>query len=768
MKFKSLFCIAIFPLLCLMGCNTTPKEHSHSYNAENIEWKWTETSTGGYKAKAILSCESCEESVEGHFLEIDATVTDKETKAPTCLAAGTITYTATINYEGKDYSATKEKSIVNQNAHHYIELQADAYLKSAATCTEDAVYYKSCEHCHEKSEETFTVVNSRLGHDLVYHAETSSTCQVHGNIEHYKCNRCHKYFSDAAATTELNESDVILPFAHNMILHAGTAATCTEAGTRDYYTCTHESQDIKYKNIEGTETFNNDSELVIEKLGHEFNESLNCVRGDKTLKQEYEMADVAALDTIAPITISDFGLASELDIPRDGSHIFAPYDYPTNKGIDLWLRFKYTVKANDNYFFFYLFNNGDENGMICRLQMNRTEDDGRIRAYIYTQNDYSANPGTTAVHGAGVVGTNFWFPYPCGVKSSTTNIAHITAYCLNEETNLYRCTFTIGVEGGTQYYPVPTASDVPGSKADNETTNPEFHFDICLGANYFNDNAGKKFRVTCTSNADPLTFYDHASEEKVVVYKDAAGNVAGKLNDPGTAKIPQLVSTGKTFIGWFDTKGNRVNDGDTVSTKYILTPRFVDTQANMFVPSDTLGNEFAAAKTGWFESSSFEGECGGQLPVNEISDRYDFYYIYHFVSRSNDDNYAIFGLPFDFVEGSTRLHLRIDNPKNNNLVGYIYGAATSLGDAGAAGTNFSQAGFRANRSDLLIHMTISNAPANDLTLNVEIVNLGDGQVYQTSRNVTFNTAGSYAINNPVRNVFDCIKHACEYRITDAF
>ena len=38
------------------------------------------------------------------------------------------------------------------------------YLKSAATCTEKAVYYKSCTVCGEKGMETFEVGNI-LGHD---------------------------------------------------------------------------------------------------------------------------------------------------------------------------------------------------------------------------------------------------------------------------------------------------------------------------------------------------------------------------------------------------------------------------------------------------------------------------------------------------------------------------------------------------------------------------------------------------------------------------
>ena len=470
-----------------------------------------------------------------------------------------------------------------------------------------------------------------------------------------------------------------------------------------------------------------------------------------------QLEAATALDEIAPVTLSDIGVTSGTTLPSS-PHTYGHYDYPEQKGIDLWFEFSFTPIATDSWMYFYLFNQGDEAGIVCRIQTNRTENDGIIPCYIYSQLDYSANPGTTVVHTAGAAGTFFYFPRVTGVKSTTTNIMHATAYCLDEATNLYRCAFTMGVKDGIQHYPSTNPEDL-----DNVVQT----FDICLGANYFDSSLNRRVRFSVVNVSD-FKISDASSEEKSVIYKDAAGNLLGKINNPGTAKLPNLKVANKTFLGWYDNQGNKAVNGSAVAAKTVLSSRFVANQTNMFVPSDTLGNEFAAAKTGWFESSSFEGECGGQLPVSSVSDRYDFYYIYHFVSRSNDDNYAIFGLPFDFSDAKTRLHLRIDNPTNSNLVGYIYGGATNLGNAGAAGTNFSQAGFRANGSDLLIHMTISNASADGLTLGVEIMNLGDGQVYQTSRDVTFNNAGLYGIDNPARNIFDCMKANCEYRIRDAF
>lgn len=51
-----------------------------------------------------------------------------------------------------------------------METVSDSYLKTAATCTAPAVYYKSCKLCGAKGTETFTSGNP-LGHDFSNNAE---------------------------------------------------------------------------------------------------------------------------------------------------------------------------------------------------------------------------------------------------------------------------------------------------------------------------------------------------------------------------------------------------------------------------------------------------------------------------------------------------------------------------------------------------------------------------------------------------------------------
>ena len=73
------------------------------------------------------------------------------------------------------------------------ETAEETYLKTAADCENDAVYYKSCA-CGEKGTETFTKANSALGHD--YGAWTSNDNGTHTRIcsndtSHTETKDCH-------------------------------------------------------------------------------------------------------------------------------------------------------------------------------------------------------------------------------------------------------------------------------------------------------------------------------------------------------------------------------------------------------------------------------------------------------------------------------------------------------------------------------------------------------------------------------------------------
>ena len=109
-----------------------------------------------------------------------------------------------------DKAGTATFEYGNFKAHSYIEKVEDAYLKSAATCTSKAVYYKSCSDCGVKGTETFEVGDAP-SHN--YQTAWSSDATSHW----HECSKCgdKKDTSSHTAGAAATES---------------TAQTCTVCG----------------------------------------------------------------------------------------------------------------------------------------------------------------------------------------------------------------------------------------------------------------------------------------------------------------------------------------------------------------------------------------------------------------------------------------------------------------------------------------------------------------------------------------------------------
>lgn len=109
-----------------------------------------------------------------------------------------------------------------EHTHSYVAEKAeDAYLKAEATCTEAAVYYKSCS-CGKAGSETFEY-GKALGHsysDLI--VEIPATCTKNGTKAHYYCSVCKKNFD-----IEENElTDLVIPASHKY----GSDGKCVVCG----------------------------------------------------------------------------------------------------------------------------------------------------------------------------------------------------------------------------------------------------------------------------------------------------------------------------------------------------------------------------------------------------------------------------------------------------------------------------------------------------------------------------------------------------------
>ena len=111
-----------------------------------------------------------------------------------------------VKYE--DFTS-KSVSVTVTAPHSHVydqEVATAEHLKTAATCTAAAVYYKSCT-CGENGEETFTS-GSALGHDYTKNVENNtylktaaSNCTEY-NVYWYACSRCDANAKDDAAATD--------------------------------------------------------------------------------------------------------------------------------------------------------------------------------------------------------------------------------------------------------------------------------------------------------------------------------------------------------------------------------------------------------------------------------------------------------------------------------------------------------------------------------------------------------------------------------------
>ena len=103
-------------------------------------------------------------------------------------------------------------------AHSFTEKVAEQYLKSAATCTAKAVYYKSCTFCGEKGTETFETGNV-LDHDWDEPSYTwTAVTDGYMCVASGKCKNCDADASDIATVTYAVKK----------------APTCLNAGTGTY------------------------------------------------------------------------------------------------------------------------------------------------------------------------------------------------------------------------------------------------------------------------------------------------------------------------------------------------------------------------------------------------------------------------------------------------------------------------------------------------------------------------------------------------------
>lgn len=105
-------------------------------------WNWAKGENNTYTATATFTCANDEK----HVKTVDAKVTEKSEGA-TCTEAGKITYTATVTFEGKEYTDSKEEE-VGALGHNY------QTTTTKATLSKDGSIVTKCTRCGDVTENT--------------------------------------------------------------------------------------------------------------------------------------------------------------------------------------------------------------------------------------------------------------------------------------------------------------------------------------------------------------------------------------------------------------------------------------------------------------------------------------------------------------------------------------------------------------------------------------------------------------------------------------
>ena len=211
------------------GHSNCTAKRTCSRSAEHVE---EETATATAKVTQEQSCTSDELTTYTATFKNAAFATQTLEGVKTADATGHATETvpavaATCTEDGLTEGSRcsvcgtvlTEQKPVPATGHSFTAETAEAkYLKSAATCTKKAVYYKSCSVCGESSKGTENEATFEHGEpdtsahgSLAHVAAKAATAKAEGNTEYWHCADCERCFSDADGTKEIKLADTVVP-----------------------------------------------------------------------------------------------------------------------------------------------------------------------------------------------------------------------------------------------------------------------------------------------------------------------------------------------------------------------------------------------------------------------------------------------------------------------------------------------------------------------------------------------------------------------------
>ena len=203
----------------------------HSYGSFIAEVAATHTSDG---VKGHYTCSVCGKNFDADKNELTSLIIAKDANHGT---PDTVWKNDATNHWHECKVVGCGVVIDSTKAAHTFEWKTD----KAATEEETGLKHEECTVCGYKRNENTVIDKLDHTHNLTHTAAVAATCKDTGNIEYWKCSKCGKFYSDAAAANEITEAQTVA--AKDPANHVGGTelkdakdATCYEAGyTGDTY-----------------------------------------------------------------------------------------------------------------------------------------------------------------------------------------------------------------------------------------------------------------------------------------------------------------------------------------------------------------------------------------------------------------------------------------------------------------------------------------------------------------------------------------------------
>ncbi len=184
-------------------------------------WTWTGTES----ASAAFTCGND----ASHTQTLTAAVTSQVTTEPGCESTGVRTYTATVTFQGKNYTDTRTETLPSLG--HKTQLVG----AKAATCTEDGYTGDEvCTVCQEVVKKGEVI--PATGHKTQLVGAKPATCTEDGYTGDEVCTICQEV---------VKKGEVIPATGHKTQLVGAKPATCTEDGYTGDEVCTVCQETVK-------------------------------------------------------------------------------------------------------------------------------------------------------------------------------------------------------------------------------------------------------------------------------------------------------------------------------------------------------------------------------------------------------------------------------------------------------------------------------------------------------------------------------------------